>query len=101
MRLTVRAAATYELAAETFLCLMVEPPLEGPAHRVEDERLVTSPTPSCELNRDLYGNPQRHLVAAKGIFSFEFTATIETAPNGPVPGGGHPAPCPSRSPPRR
>jgi transglutaminase-like putative cysteine protease len=85
MRLTVRAAATYELAAETFLCLMVEPPLHGPAHRVEEERLVTSPTSYAELSQDLYGNPRRHLVAGKGIFSFEFRATIEAAPNGPVP----------------
>jgi transglutaminase-like putative cysteine protease len=85
MRLTVRAAATYELADETFLCLMVEPPLQGPAHRVEEERLITSPTTYAELSRDLYGNLRRYLVAGKGYFSFEFTATIEAEPNGLVP----------------
>jgi transglutaminase-like putative cysteine protease len=92
MRLTVRSAATYELAAETFLCLMVEPPLHGPGHRVEDERLVTSPTTYAELTRDLYGNPRRHFVAGKGYFSFEFNATIVAAPNGPVPEAATPHP---------
>jgi transglutaminase-like putative cysteine protease len=82
--LTVRAAATYELAAETFVYLMVEPQLTGPAHRVVHERLVTTPGPFCELRRDLYGNIQRHLVAGKGTFTFEFTATIEAAPNAPL-----------------
>ncbi len=85
MRLTVRATATYELAAETFLCLMIEPPLVGPAHRVERERLVTTPTTYGELIRDLYGNPRRHLVAGKGLFWFDFTGEIEAVPNGPVP----------------
>jgi transglutaminase-like putative cysteine protease len=84
MLLNVRAAATYELDAETFLCLMVEPPLVGDAHHVESERLLTSPTIVCELRRDLYGNPQRHVIAAQGQFSFEFQATIETNPNVPL-----------------
>jgi transglutaminase-like putative cysteine protease len=81
MRLNVRATATYELAAESFVYLMVEPPLVGPSHRVEHERLVTTPTHFCELRRDLYGNLQRQLVAAEGTFTFEFTATIEAAAN--------------------
>jgi transglutaminase-like putative cysteine protease len=85
MRLTVRSTASYELPAETFLALMIEPTLVGPAHRVTQERLVTSPTLFGELNFDLYGNPRRHLVAPKGIFSFEFTATIESATNQAIP----------------
>jgi transglutaminase-like putative cysteine protease len=85
MLLTVRSTATYELPAETFLALMIEPALHGPAHRVTQERLVTTPTPFSELNRDLYGNPRRHLVAPKGRFSFEFAATIDAAPNREVP----------------
>src|SRR5580704_11533489 len=84
MLLNVRAAATYELAAESCMYLMVEPPLNGPTHRVRDERLVTTPTHFCELRRDLYGNLQRQLVGAQGTFTFEFTATIEAAPNAPL-----------------
>ena len=79
--MSVRAAATYELAAESFMSLMVEPPLVGPSHRVEHEVLVTTPTRFCELRRDLYGNLQRQLVAAGGTFTFEFTAKIEAVPN--------------------
>jgi transglutaminase-like putative cysteine protease len=85
MLLTVRAAASYDLPAETFVLLMVEPPLEGPDHRVEDERLLTTPTPLSELRRDTHGNPQRRLLAPEGQFTFEFTATIEVAPNAAVP----------------
>ena len=85
MLLAVRAVATYELTAETFMLLMVEPPLEGPSHRVQDERLFTTPTPFCELRRDVYGNPQRHLIAPPGRFSYEFTATVEVAPNSALP----------------
>jgi transglutaminase-like putative cysteine protease len=85
MLLDVQAKATYELPAETFLALMIEPSLEGPAHRVTHERLVTSPTPFSELRRDLYDNPRRFLVAPKGTFSFDFTARIEAAPNRAVP----------------
>lgn len=81
MRLALRAAATYELDDESFACLMIEPPLIGERHRVIEERLTTSPTRSCELRRDLYGNPQRHLVAPRGEFSFEFNAIVEVEPN--------------------
>ena len=81
MLLSVRCLATYELAAESFMFLMVEPPLVGPFHRVDHERLVTTPTHFCDLRRDLYGNLQRQLVATSGPFTFEFTATIEAAPN--------------------
>ena len=85
MLLNVRAAAMYQLGAEGFLSLMVEPPLIGPGHRVEQERLMTSPAASCDLRRDLYGNPRRDLVAGPGLFNFEFTATVEAAPNEPLP----------------
>jgi transglutaminase-like putative cysteine protease len=87
MLLSVRAAATYEFPVETFLCLMVEPPLVGPAHRVKEERLLTTPTAFCDLRSDLYGNPRRHVIAQGGRFSFEFTTTIETLPNVPLPPG--------------
>jgi transglutaminase-like putative cysteine protease len=84
MLLNVRASATYELAADSFMFLMVEPPLVGTFHRVDDERLVTTPTHFCALRRDLYGNLQRQLVAAPGTFTFTFTATIEVAPSFPL-----------------
>jgi len=64
---------------------MVEPPLAGSAHRVQEERLFTSPTSFCELSRDLYGNPLRRITAARGTFNFEFTATIEAALNEYLP----------------
>ena len=66
MLLSVRAVATYELVAESFMYLMIEPPLVGPFHRVDHERLVTTPTHFCELRQDLAGNIQRQLVAAPG-----------------------------------
>jgi transglutaminase-like putative cysteine protease len=81
MLLTVRSAATYELSADTYINLMVEPALVGPSHRVLEERLVTSPTSFSEQSRDLYGNPVRRLIASKGVFQFEFTATVEAAAN--------------------
>lgn len=65
MLLSVRTMATYELVAESFMYLMIEPPLVGPFHRVDHERLVTTPTHFCELRQDLYGNIQRQLVAAR------------------------------------
>jgi transglutaminase-like putative cysteine protease len=85
MLIRVRAAATYEMADETFLCLMVEPPLEGASYRVVEERLVTATATSCAWGRDLYGNPRRQLVVPKGVFSYEFTATIDSMPNAAVP----------------
>jgi len=85
MLLSVHAAASYDLPAQTFVLLMVEPPLEGTDHRVRAERLLTTPTPHSELRKDAYGNPQRRLLAPRGPFSFEFTATIEAASNIPVP----------------
>ncbi|MFY9875015.1 MAG: hypothetical protein WAL20_05130, partial [Rhodomicrobium sp.] len=85
MLISVRATAAYDLPDETFLLLMVEPPLVGPAHRVEQAQLLTTPTPFHELGTDVYGNPQRRIIAPKGSFSFEFIATIETAPNATLP----------------
>jgi transglutaminase-like putative cysteine protease len=85
MRLNIRSTATYELADESFMYLMIEPPLVGPSHRVDHERLVTTQTRFCELRRDLYGNLQRQLVAAKGAFTFGFTATIDASPNAALP----------------
>jgi transglutaminase-like putative cysteine protease len=85
MLLEIRSAARHELSAETFLTLMIEPTLQGPAHRVTQERLMTSPTPFTELKRDLYGNPRRHLIAPGGTFSFEFTATVDAEENRAVP----------------
>jgi transglutaminase-like putative cysteine protease len=81
MLLNVRAAASYDLAEETFAILMVEPLPHSRAHQVRHERLLTTPTRSCVLRHDVYGNAQRSIVAAPGLFSYEFTATIETAPN--------------------
>jgi transglutaminase-like putative cysteine protease len=92
MLLTVQAAASYELVAETFLCLMVEPSLQGPSHRVEEEHLSTTLTSYSALTQDLYGNVRRNLVAGQGIFSFAFTATIEAAPNRAVPLDALPVP---------
>jgi transglutaminase-like putative cysteine protease len=88
MMLRIRSTAVYDLPAETFIGLMVEPALLGAGHRVIDERLMTSPTTFCEIRRDLYGNPQRCLVATPGVFSFEFLATVEVQPNGAVPADG-------------
>jgi transglutaminase-like putative cysteine protease len=85
MLLNLRATAAYELSVETFLCLMVEPPLKRPTHRVLEERLMTTPTIFCDLRSDLYGNPRRHVIAPEGRFSFEFKATIEIAPNVALP----------------
>ncbi len=85
MILSVRATATYELEDESFLCLMVEPSLSGLSHQVIEERFVTSPTRSCELRKDLQGNPQRHLVAPKGMFNFEFSGKIQVEPNPDLP----------------
>ena len=81
MLLNVRATASYDLANETFATLMVEPPSHSRTHQVRYERLVTSPTIACVLRRDFYGNPQRSITAPSGLFFYDFSATIETAPN--------------------
>ena len=53
MLISVRATAAYDLPEQTFLLLMVEPPLVGPAHRVEQEHLLTTPTPFHDSGRSL------------------------------------------------
>src|SRR4051794_23863174 len=93
MLVTVRSAARYELDGETFVILMIEPPPYSRTHQVRQERLVTTPTLSCVLRHDIYGNPQRHIQAAPGMFSLEFTATIDSPPNVPtLPGAAEPSP---------
>lgn len=85
MLLKIRSTATYELPAETFIALMIEPSLQGDRHRVLREDLFTSPTSFSELNHDLYGNPRRQLIAPAGSFSFTFTATVDAAPPHELP----------------
>ena len=85
MKLNIHASSSYELSADTFTLLMVEPALVGPAHRVREENLVTTPTPFSELWTDTFGNPQRRLLAPAGPFRYDFKATIETEPNREIP----------------
>lgn len=85
MILDIRSRASYQMPEETFLLLMVEPTLQGFAHKVLEEKLVTTVTNYSQLWTDVYRNPQRHLVAAPGRFDWEFTAKVEVVPNEPVP----------------
>jgi transglutaminase-like putative cysteine protease len=85
MILRLHSRAVYELPTQTFILLMIEPPLRGQAHQVLDESLITTPTPRTELWNDIYGNPQRRFVAPEGQFSFEFSARVEVEPNEPLP----------------
>lgn len=85
MNLQICARAAYELPFDAFILLMIEPPLQGDAHRVLDEKLETTHTPSTQLWNDLYGNPQRRFAAPAGPFSFEFSAQIEAQPNLALP----------------
>jgi hypothetical protein len=85
MILQIRSRAAYELPHDAFILLMIEPPLIGATHKVLEENLVTTPTPSTQLWNDIYGNPQRRFAAPAGPFSFEFSARIETQPNAPLP----------------
>lgn len=85
MKLSIRARAAYNLPADAFILLMIEPPLGGLNHQVLDEHLSTTATPKTELWNDLYGNPQRRFVAPAGRFSFDFSAQIEVEPNQPLP----------------
>ncbi len=85
MLISIRTSATYELPAETFVLLMVEPAREAPDHRIKEERLVTSPVPFSVLGKDIAGNVQRRIVAPAGEFRYEYSATIEAEPNVLVP----------------
>jgi transglutaminase-like putative cysteine protease len=82
---SVRASAAYDLSAETFLLLMVEPRRSGDAHTVLEEKLLTTPTPFSDLDSDMYGNLRRRLLAPPGPFNFEYTATIKAEANAAVP----------------
>lgn len=64
---------------------MIEPRVQGEAHRVVRESLRTTPTPFARLDVDNCGNPFRRFVAPKGFFCFDFNATIEVAPNVALP----------------
>lgn len=86
MRLKIRSSATYELSDETYLLVMVEPPPEGPDHRVIEGGLTTEPDGvivggwTAEL-----GNPVRRVLAPAGTFRFEYNATIAVEANRPIP----------------
>ena len=84
MLLSVRAAATYELAAESFMYLMVEPPLVGPSHRVEHERARDHAHALLRAEARPLRQPSAPACRRRGTFTFEFTATIEAAPNVPL-----------------
>lgn len=85
MILQIRSRASYELPADAFILLMIEPPLRGDCHQMLDERLMTTPTPSTQFWNDIYGNPQRRFQAPAGPFSFEFSARAEVQPNSELP----------------
>ena len=85
MVLRVRAATTYELESASYLWLMVEPGMQGAAHRVTQSSVVTTPMVASECRQDFYGNTVRLLVLPQGRFSFEFNAQVEVEPNTGVP----------------
>lgn len=85
LTINLRASAAYELAAETPLLLMVEPPGSGHAHSLVSEQLLTSPTISADVWIGDEGNFHRRLIAPAGIFTFDYTATVEAAPGEAVP----------------
>ncbi len=98
MLLKVHASAAYNMPAETFLLLMVEPTLVGPRHVVQTENLSTTPTPFSDLWTDAFGNPQRRMVVPAGPFKFHFEATIDAQPNLEIPDNA-PEPSPRQIPP--
>ena len=85
MFLDIRARASYQLPRQTFVLLMVEPAIDGPAHHVESASLQTSSTQNSELWNDLYGNPVRRLMVPQGEFNFDYQAHIEVQPNAVLP----------------
>ena len=85
MLLDIRSTASYQLPAQTFVLLMVEPAIDGARHHVQNPSLKTSSTERSELWQDLYGNPVRRLMAPQGEFSFEYTAQIEVQTNTVLP----------------
>ncbi len=80
MLISVRATAAYDLPEQTFLLLMVEPPLVGPVHRVEQERLLTTPTPFHELGADVYGNPSGGSAPLKDRFRSSLLQRLRPLP---------------------
>jgi transglutaminase-like putative cysteine protease len=87
MVLCVRARAKYELESASYLWLMVEPAMQGAAHRVAQASVVTNPTVASEYRQDLYGNTVRLFVLPQGQFTFEFNAQVQVEPNTGVPPG--------------
>lgn len=85
IRLSINASADYDLTDETFVVLMVEPRLQGDAHRVTAESLRTTPTEFAALDADPAGNLLRRLTAPAGLFSFDYSGTAEVEENRPVP----------------
>ena len=85
MRVSVNASASYDLPAETFVLLMVEPPLVGLTHQVLDEKLVTTPTPYCELWTDgSTATPSAACSRRRAVSRSTSRATIEAAPIVPL-----------------
>ena len=99
MLLSVKATATYELSAETFLLVMVEPHAEAPDHLVKDARFVTSPTTFSVSGNDPQGNIQRRIV---GRPAYSVTNTqrrskpSRTKPSRPRPSRTRRRTCPRR-----
>lgn len=85
MLLDIRARASYQLPADTFVLLMVEPAIDGPCHHVQSASLHTTNTPHSQLWNDLYGNPVRRLTAPQGEFDFDYQSQIEVQPNTVLP----------------
>ncbi|MBC8142502.1 MAG: transglutaminase family protein [Armatimonadetes bacterium] len=84
MFVSVSATADYDLSAETFLLLMIEPRLQGETHHVLRESLRTSPVQFAHLDTDGCGNLFRRFLAPRGFFCFDFSAVVETQENAPL-----------------
>ncbi len=85
MFVSISATADYDLPAETFLLLMIEPRLQGDTYSVLRESLRTSPVRSASLDNDASGNLFRRFLAPRGFFCFDFSAVVETKPNAALP----------------
>ena len=93
MLISIKSTATYELNAETFVLLMVEPHPRAPDHEIKAQQMMTTPAPFNAMGKDTVGNLLRRLVVPQGLFHYEYTATVETVPNDLVPSEAveHPA----------
>jgi transglutaminase-like putative cysteine protease len=85
MILRVRATAVYEFELESYLRLMVEPPVQAATHKLVEASMVINPTGPCELRQDLYGNTVRLVMVPQGRFAFEYNGRFEVQPNTGVP----------------